>query len=238
MPEKPLAQNVLVIAAHPDDEVLGCGGTMARYASEGHAIHVAILGEGISSRHRRRDEASSDALTDLQADANAAGAALGVRSVVFGGLPDNRFDQLALLDVVKQVEGLIEATRPDVIFTHHPGDLNIDHGITFRAVLTATRPGASPVDVPDVYTFEVPSSTEWAFQRIAPVFRPNVFVDIAPWLESKIAAMQCYGSERREAPHPRSPEVLRATAVRWGATAGLQAAEAFELIRSVRRRAS
>lgn len=207
---------------------------MARYASEGHAVHVAILGEGISSRHVRRNEAPPAELIELQADARAAAAAVGARSVVFGGLADNRFDQMALLDVVKRVEELVEATRPDVIFTHHPGDLNIDHGVTFRAVLTATRPGASSVVVPDIYAFEVPSSTEWAFQRIAPVFRPTVFVDIAPWIGHKIAAMQCYRSERREAPHPRSPDVLRAGALRWGATAGLPAAEAFELIRSLR----
>ena len=103
----------------------------------------------------------------------------------FGGLPDNRFDQVALLDVVKQVEKWVGKFRPDAIYTHHPGDLNIDHGITFRAVLTATRPGASAVAVPDVYAFEVPSSTEWAFQRIEPVFRPSVFVDIAAGLEKK-----------------------------------------------------
>ncbi len=225
---------ILVIVAHPDDEVLGCAGTMARYASEGHAVHVAILGEGISSRHGRRDEVPPAELLELQADARAAAAAVGAKSVVFGGLPDNRFDQMDLLDMVKQVEALVETVHPDVIFTHHPGDLNIDHGITFRAVLTATRPGASSIVVPDIYAFEVPSSTEWAFQRIAPVFRPTVFVDIGHWIEHKIAAMQCYRSERREAPHPRSPAVLRAIALRWGATAGMPAAEAFELIRSLR----
>jgi LmbE family N-acetylglucosaminyl deacetylase len=225
---------ILVIAAHPDDEVLGCGGTIARYAAGGHDVQIAILGEGISSRHTQRGDAPQPELQKLQADARAAAAAMGARSVVFGGLPDNRFDQLALLDVVKQVEAWIAIARPDAIYTHHPGDLNVDHGVAFRAVLTATRPGASPVSVPDLYTFEVPSSTEWAFQRIAPAFRPNVFVDIADGLEQKIAAMQCYESERREAPHPRSPDVLRAAATRWGSVAGMAAAEAFELIRSLR----
>jgi LmbE family N-acetylglucosaminyl deacetylase len=226
---------VLVVAAHPDDEVLGCGGTIARHAREGHDVHLAILGEGISSRHARRDEASTGDLEALQADARAAAAVLGARSVVFGGLPDNRFDQLALLDVIKHVEGWIDTFRPGVIYTHHPGDLNVDHNIVFRAVLTATRPGAASVAVPDLYAFEVPSSTEWAFQRIEPVFRPNVFVEIAAGLDAKIAAMQCYRSERRESPHPRSPEMLRAAAGRWGAVAGMSAAEPFELIRSLRR---
>lgn len=226
---------ILVIAAHPDDEVLGCGGTISRYASEGHTVHVAILGEGISSRHDRRDDASSADMQKLQANATSAAAAMGARAVLFGGLPDNRFDQVALLDVIKQVEQWVAAFRPGAIYTHHPGDLNIDHGITFRAVLTATRPGAH-VEVPDLYAFEVASSTEWAFQRIEPVFRPNVFVDISAGLEKKIAAMQCYESERRTAPHPRSPEILRAAAARWGSVAGMPCAEAFELIRSLRHR--
>ena len=228
---------ILVVAAHPDDEVLGCGGTIARYAADQHDVHVAILGEGISSRYEQRAEAPSSDVQNLQADAWAAADALGARSVSFGGLPDNRFDQLALLDIIKLVEQWIEKYHPDAIYTHHPGDLNIDHGRTFRAVLTATRPGASGVIVSDLYAFEVPSSTEWAFQRIAPAFRPSVFVDIASGLERKIAAMQCYESERREAPHPRSPAVLRAAAARWGSVAGMPCAEAFELIRSLRRSA-
>jgi LmbE family N-acetylglucosaminyl deacetylase len=227
---------ILVVVAHPDDEVLGCGGTIACRAALGDEVHVVILGEGISSRHERRDEVPAGALQELQAHARAAAAALGVRSVSFGGLPDNRFDEVALLDVVKRVEAVIGQVRPEAIYTHHPGDLNIDHGITFRAVLTATRPGASGPVVPDVYAFEVGSSTEWAFQRIEPPFRPNVFVDISDVIDRKLAAMQCYETERREAPHPRSPEVLRATATRWGSVAGMRYAEAFELIRSLRHR--
>lgn len=229
---------VLVVAAHPDDEVLGCGGTMARHADEQHEVHVAILGEGISSRYASRDAAPSAGIEKLQADARTAAATLGARAVSFGGLADNRFDQVALLDIVKIVERWIQEYRPDAIYTHHPGDLNVDHGLTFRAVLTATRPGASGAPVADLYAFEVPSSTDWAFDRIAPAFRPSVFVDISPGLDRKIAAMQCYESERRDAPHPRAPEILRATAARWGSVAGMRYAEAFELIRSLRSRPS
>ena len=227
---------ILVVAAHPDDEVLGCGATIASGAAAGDAVHIAILGEGISSRFGRRREARTGALRKLRHDARSAAATLGAASVAFAGLPDNRFDQVALLDVVKIVEAWIDAYRPDAIYTHHPGDLNIDHGIAFRAVLTASRPGASAHLVPDLYAFEVPSSTDWAFQRIAPAFRPNVFVDISAGIDRKLAAMQCYSSETRRSPHPRSPEMLRATAARWGAAAGIQLAEAFELVRSVRSR--
>jgi LmbE family N-acetylglucosaminyl deacetylase len=225
---------VLVIAAHPDDEVLGCGGTIARHAAGGDEVHIAILGEGISSRHARRGDAPPDDLHRLQEHARAAANLLGARSVSFGGLPDNRFDQLALLDVVKQVEAWLGEMRPEAVYTHHPGDLNVDHGVTFRAVLTATRPGAAGVRVADLYAFEVPSSTDWAFHRVGPAFHPNVFVNVAAGLEQKIAAMECYESERRSAPHPRSPDMLRATAARWGSVAGMSYAEAFELIRSLR----
>jgi LmbE family N-acetylglucosaminyl deacetylase len=228
------SMNVLVVAAHPDDEVLGCGGTVAGYAAAGHDVHIAIVAEGITSRYGERAEADPGDLQALQTDARAAANTLGARSVSFGGLPDNRLDSVPLLRVVKLVEEWIEGFKPDAVYTHHPGDLNVDHGATFRAVLTATRPGAAGVTVSDLYAFEVPSSTDWAFQRVGPAFHPNVFVNVAASLEQKVAAMECYESERRSAPHPRSPEMLRATAARWGSVAGMPYAEAFELIRSLR----
>jgi LmbE family N-acetylglucosaminyl deacetylase len=226
---------VLVIAAHPDDEVLGCGGTAARLVSEGHDVHFAILGEGVTSRHAKRDDADVKHLTTLHQQAHSAARKLGVKDVVLHKLPDNRLDTVPLLEVVKIVEDLVDRLRPEVIYTHHGGDLNVDHGVIYRAVLTATRPvQGSPVR--DVYAFEVASSTEWAFQRIEPTFRPNIFVDVTGTIEAKIAAMECYESEARKFPHPRSPEALRAIATRWGSVAGCEAAEAFELIRSVRRK--
>jgi LmbE family N-acetylglucosaminyl deacetylase len=133
------------------------------------------------------------------------------------------------------VEDVIEKLKPETIYTHHPGDLNVDHGVIHRAVLTATRPTAGQ-SVHEIYAFEVPSSTDWAFGSLQPVFRPNVFVDVAATLEAKIAAMACYQTEMREFPHPRSPEALRAVAARWGSVVGCHAAEAFELVRSVRPR--
>jgi LmbE family N-acetylglucosaminyl deacetylase len=224
---------ILVIAAHPDDEVLGCGGTLAR-ESDAHQVHIGILGEGASSRVERRADVAPTALELLRIDARAAADVVGARGIEFGGLPDNRFDEVPLLDVVKLVEGWVARFEPDVVYTHHPGDLNIDHGITFRAVLTATRPGVSLCSVKEVLAFEVPSSTEWAFQCIDQSFRPNVFVDITATLDRKIAAMQRYRSESRLSPHPRSPDALRALAGQRGATAGVRYAEAFQLIRLLR----
>ncbi len=221
--------NVLIVAAHPDDEVLGCGATAARLAREGHAVHISILAEGMTSR----SEEHRDRLPDLHACAKRAADMMGAKDLCLHGLPDNRLDTLPLLDVVKIVEERIELLRPEIVYTHHGGDLNIDHRITHRAVLTATRPTEGH-PVREVFCFEIGSSTEWAFQRFEPVFRPNVFVSVASELDIKIAAMTAYESESRPFPHPRSPEALRATAARWGSVAGCTAAEAFELVRSVR----
>ena len=121
-----------------------------------------------------------------------------------------------------------------MVYTHHPGDLNIDHALTYRAALTATRPLAGSV-VRELYSFEIASSTEWAFQSLTPAFRPNTFVDVSTTIEQKIRAMEAYESEVRTFPHPRSPEALRAIAHRWGSVMGAQYGEAFELIRAVRR---
>jgi LmbE family N-acetylglucosaminyl deacetylase len=229
----PVSSSILVVAAHPDDEILGCGGTMARLAREGHQVCVAILAEGMSSRYARREDADPKQLQHLHSQAQQAADKVGAKEVVLRKLPDNRLDTVPLLEVVKIVEDLVARFRPEVIYTHHPGDLNVDHGVVHRAVLTATRPLMGQC-VREIYAFEVPSSTEWAFQRFEPSFRPSVFVDITETLETKIEALACYDTEMRKFPHPRSAEALRAIATRWGSVVGLPAAEAFELVRSVR----
>jgi LmbE family N-acetylglucosaminyl deacetylase len=224
---------VLVVAAHPDDEILGCGGTMTRLVREGEEVRIAILAESMSSRYAHRGDPDPQEVQHLHARAKQAADKVGAKEVVLCKLPDNRLDTVPLLDVVKTVEELVARFRPEIIYTHHQGDLNVDHGVVHRAVLTATRP-ISGQCVRDLYAFEVPSSTEWAFQRLEPSFRPNVFVDITDSLETKIEALACYDTEIRTFPHPRSAEALRAIATRWGSVVGLQAVEAFELIRSVR----
>ena len=221
-----------MLAAHPDDEVLGCGGTVARMTSNGHKVYAAILGEGLTSRHEGAAGADPQALAALCNNSREAARILGCEDVVKFSLPDNRFDSVPLLDIVKIIEHIVQEVDPEIVFTHHGGDLNIDHRVVFQATLTATRPTAE-LGIRGVLMYEVPSSTEWAFQKIGAAFSPNIFVDIGETLDKKIAAMNCYESERRSFPHPRSEEVLRAIARRWGSVVGVSAGEAFELVRYI-----
>lgn len=222
--------NVLVVAAHPDDEILGAGGSVARHAARGDSVTMAILGEGITSRHDSRADADAVALADLRADAHSAGRLVGCDDVRLFGLPDNRFDSVDLLDVVKIVEELVDDVRPELIYTHHHGDLNVDHGICARAVLTACRPLPGTA-VLRILAFEVPSSTGWGFPDSA--FVPTVFHDIAETVAAKAAAMAAYRSEVRDYPHPRAPEALVERARSWGTHVGLLAAEPFVLLREL-----
>jgi len=224
---------ILVIAAHPDDEVLGCGGTIAKLAAQGEEVHILILATGITSRIDFDLKKTPDALQIHLQRARQAGALLGARNVNFAGFPDQKMDTLPLLEIIRIIELEIEKVQPKTIFTHHGGDLNIDHAITFRATLTATRPFAK-CKVQAVYAYEVPSSTEWAFQKFEPRFQPNLFHDISASLPKKIEAMQIYESETRQFPHPRSPGILKANAEKWGATSGTAAAEAFQIISEIR----
>lgn len=226
-------KTVLIIAAHPDDEVLGCGGTMARLAAEGNSVHSIILGEGITSRDEERDRKKREQeIQVLKRQVDTIGGMLGVKKNFLFDFPDNRFDSVDLLDIVKVIEGVKADIEPDMIYTHFYGDLNIDHRITFEAVMTAFRP-LSGEKCSDIYAFEVPSSTEWAFGRIAGMFSPNRFIDINAHMAPKIKAIEMYEGEVREFPHPRSAEAIRVQARRWGSVVGLEHAEAFELIRSI-----
>lgn len=220
---------VLVVAAHPDDEVLGCGGTICRLAKEKHEVHILILGEGITSRYEERVKADMVLVEKLEAKGKKAAICLGAKNISFCRLPDNRFDTIPLLDVVKKIEKVIESFQPEVVYAQHGGDLNIDHAITFRAVMTAVRP-LDVSCVKELYGYEAASSTEWAFQQFEPSFKPNIFVDISNTLKDKIKAIKVYESETRSFPHPRSPKALESIAARWGSVAGMEAAEAFQLI--------
>ncbi|HLU42867.1 MAG TPA: PIG-L deacetylase family protein [Microthrixaceae bacterium] len=222
---------VLVVAAHPDDETLGAGGTAARFAAEGREVAWLVLGEGVTSRGGDGPEVDAS-LRQLRAECAAAAKVLGVAEVRHGGLPDNRFDGVELLEVVRMVEQVVEEVRPELVITHHPGDVNVDHRLTHDAVLAATRPTAGH-PVRTVMCFEVPSSTEWAFGTRVP-FVPDVFVDVSEWIEAKERALGEYASELRDFPHPRSIEQVRALATHRGSTVGVAAAEAFQLVRTLR----
>lgn len=224
---------VLVVAAHPDDEVLGAGATMARLAAQGRGVAVLLLGEGATSRVENRAEADRSQVGALIASSRRAAEILGVTAPVHGGLPDNRFDSVDLLDVVKLIEAEVERVEPSLVLTHHCGDLNVDHQITARATLAATRPQPGHC-VRTVMSFEVASATEWSFGAIEPPFEPTVFVDVTETLDRKLEALRAYEQELRPFPHPRSIEGIISLARTRGATAGVDAAEAFRLLRSVR----
>lgn len=233
MKRESIEMRILVIAAHPDDEVLGCGGTIARLTEEGHDVFITILGEGVTSRFKQRKDSKPELIKILQSNTKQVADTLTAKDIFLYNMPDNRFDTVPLLDIIKILEELIIRLSPEVIYTHHGGDLNIDHQLVHRAVLVATRP-LKDNPVKEIYAFEVPSSTEWSFQRFEPSFRPNVFVDISDTLNIKIKALSLYETEIRTFPHPRSPEAIQATAHRWGSVVGCKAAEAFELIRAIR----
>ncbi|MBO5093106.1 MAG: PIG-L family deacetylase [Lachnospiraceae bacterium] len=226
--------NILIVAAHPDDEILGVGGTIAKHIEAGDAVYALILGEGQTSRFEKREDAGTEILERLHEDTMRSAAVLGIRDVYFENFADNRFDSVALLEIVKAVERRIRELAPEIVYTHHRGDLNIDHQITYQAVMTATRPMADQ-PVKEIYAFETVSSTEWNFTYGDEQFAPDVFVRLTDeQFEKKLSAMRKYETELCEFPHPRSLEMLRASASRWGGVVGARYAEAFETVRVIR----
>ncbi len=226
-----MKRNIIIFAAHPDDEVLGCGGTIARLVNEGSSIHVAFLSDGVFSR----DGDSKSQQTELFSRRNAAKKAcdiLGVKTIFFGDFPDNRMDTIALLEIIQPMETFIARHQPHTVITHHSGDVNIDHRRTHEAAVTACRPQPAQC-VKTLLSFEVPSSTEWQLPNSAPIFAPNWFVDISTTLDQKLAALDAYSTELRDWPHARSSKAIEHLA-RWrGATVGVEAAEAFMLGRNL-----
>jgi LmbE family N-acetylglucosaminyl deacetylase len=218
---------ILVVAAHPDDEILGVGGTIRKHADQGDEVSVLVACEGVTMRyedeHRKR----------LAEQSRRASEILGIRELHFGNLPDQHLDTIPLVDVIAKVEEILESFKPEMVYTHFGGDVNHDHNLLFRAVQVATRPYAS-ASVREVLVFETASSTEWGTPAIQGSFQPGVYVDISKTLEAKVEAFCCYENEVREPPHPRSPASLRARAQTWGSYVGVQAAEAFQVIRSLR----
>ncbi len=221
-------KNVLVVAAHPDDEVLGCGATIAKHTVSGHRVRVLILGEGIASRKNLSLYQKRKEIKLLHSSARRANRILGVEKVVFKNFPDNQFDSISLLKIIQDIEEEINEFEPVLIYTHHFGDVNIDHRLTQEAIRAAARPTEDSC-VNQILSFEIPSSTEWNFNR-GDVFQPNVFIDARRTFDAKLQALSEYASELRDFPHPRSLEYIKALAQMRGGNVGYKKAEAFELV--------
>lgn len=221
-----------MVAAHPDDEILGVGGTAALHVHRGDAVQLAILTDGVSMRY------SSDCQLEVRkqsqrAAAQQAAAVLGIEDVVIRELPDQQLDTLPLSEVTAAVESLVMSFRPEIVYTHFAGDINRDHRTLAEAVMVATRPYSAPF-VREILMYETPSSTEWGAPQLWPAFQPNMFVDIASTLEKKLQAFACYTAEVRPEPHPRSLSALRDRARYWGSLINRPAAEPFTCVRSLR----
>ena len=226
---------ILIVAAHPDDEVLGCAGTMARKISEGHEVFSIILGRGVVSRFNgqiSRDVVAT-AIADLNQSISSVANHIGFSDTWVYDFPDNRFDSVDLLDIIKTIEKVKDEVRPDSVYTHFCNDLNIDHSITHRAVLTACRPMPDET-VKNIYSFESRSSTEWMYNSQSQ-FKPNKFVNIGEFIDIKMDALKLYESEMRPYPHPRSLEAVKILSQYRGSCVGVEFAEAFELVRSIER---
>jgi LmbE family N-acetylglucosaminyl deacetylase len=214
---------VLVVAAHPDDELLGCGGTVALHARGGDRVTACIACEGESLRY-------GEGAVNQETHSARAAEVLGVADVRRLGFPDQRLDTFTLTEIITPLERVVREVRPRIIYCQHGGDINRDHQLLFQALLVAARPVEEYITA--VYAFDTASSTEWAFPR---TFVPDTWVDISPTLETKIRAMACYESEVRDYPHPRSLEALRNRARAWGNLCSLDAAEVFMTVRRVYR---
>lgn len=225
-------KKILLIVAHPDDEILGVGATMHKLISNNNCeVRVIILGEGLTSRSDKRnpDEWKKE-LEIHRTNIYDAQMKIGFESVGIYDFPDNRFDSVALLDIVKVIENEKKKFKPNIIFTHNLSDLNIDHQKTYEAVITATRPVKEEL-VDTIITFETPSATDWNFGS-GKSFIPNLWVEISESnLKAKQNAMDCYEFEKRKYPHPRSNKALKSLAEKRGVDTGVDLAECFCIIR-------
>jgi LmbE family N-acetylglucosaminyl deacetylase len=223
-----MAKKVLVVAAHADDEVLGCGGTIAKHVENGDSVYTIFLTDGVTSR----TNIDGDSLMERKFAAEQARQILRIQENFYLDLPDNRLDSIPLIEVTQHIERIILEISPDTIYTHYHNDLNVDHRIAHQSVITACRPipGSS---IREIYAFEVMSSTEWT-NSLIPNFSPNHYVDISNQIFKKIEALKAYKIEMREQPHSRSLEHIEYLARHRGFSVGVMAAEAFVTIRTIK----
>lgn len=219
-------KKILIVAAHPDDEVLGCFGTVAKLIKNGYKAYTLILSGGKTSRKN----IDKKELKEIKDEAIKANRSIGIQDVFIENFPDNMFDSAPLLKIVKKIEAIKKTIKPDIIFTHYENDLNIDHQITYKAVITATRPTENE-SVKKIYSFEILSSTEWKYPL---TFAPDTFFDISETLDLKLNAIKFYKSELRKYPHPRSLEGIKLNAQYHGMRVGKNFVEAFKSVRSIK----
>ena len=226
-----MKKKLLVISAHPDDEILGCGASMANFFRKGYEIRTLILSKGIDSRKNTKNKEIKK--IDLIKAAVKANRIVGSKKIVFGDFPDNKFDTVPLLKIAQTIERHINSFKPQIIFTHHFNDLNIDHEIVNRASIIATRPIPKKNKF-KILTYEVNSSTDWANNNKYHSFRANYFINISKKdLAKKLEALRCYKLEMRNWPHTRSLQAIKARSKLRGSSVGLENAEAFQLYRQV-----
>jgi LmbE family N-acetylglucosaminyl deacetylase len=226
-------KKILVIAAHPDDELLGCGGSLLYYRKLGYKIKVVFLSDGESSRKENNKKIKKLILKRIK-QAELVSRKCSFIKPTFGGFPDNKLDTVPLLDIVQFIEKKIQEFKPEIIFTHFENDLNIDHHLTFKAVITATRP-LSKTFVKKILSFEIPSSTESNFTKNSKkIFNPNFFIDISKFVKKKSLVLKIYKSELRPWPHPRSIKAIENLSKYRGSQIGIKYAEAFIVIRELK----
>ena len=234
---------ILVIVAHPDDEVLGMGGTIKKFTKNGDKVKIVVMATGIAARrstnfqnntkyqiNERDQKTIKKQIREIRSQSKKAAKILGVNDIEFLDFPDNEMDTVSNIKITKAIESIINKFKPSKIFTHSHADINIDHRLIYEATITATRPN-SKNNVEEVYSFEIPSSTEWFFPT---TFQPNVFIDISKEIQNKLKAMSAYKTELQKFPHPRSIESLEHISRRWGSVSGFLAAESFYLVRQLK----
>lgn len=219
-----MKNKILVVAAHPDDEILGAGGTMLKHIKNGDEVSILILGDGETSKDTNID------VEKRESQAKEVAQCLGVKNIFTEKLPDNQFDSIPLLEIAKKLEKVIKIVKPDTIYTHHAYDLNIDHRLTFQAVMTVCRPQPD-FCVKKILTFEILSSTEWQIKDQNNMFCPTEYVNISDFIDKKTEVLKIYKDELKKYPHPRSIEGIRILAQYRGMEVGFKYAEAFQLIR-------
>ncbi|KST63642.1 PIG-L deacetylase family protein [Mastigocoleus testarum] len=225
-----MSKQILVIAAHPDDEILGIGGTIARHISQGDQIVIAFIADSGTARYK------NDTIDFVKGCAIKAINQIGIAetNIKFAGFADQVLDTLPILKITQWIERVVQEVKPQIIYTHHRGDINKDHQIVHEATLTAARPYSTSF-IERILCYETPSATEWAGPYLENNFIPNVYMDITAYLENKLIAMSAYTTELRPFPHPRSLESLRIRASYWGSIIGVAAAEPFMLVREIQR---